>query len=45
MYVNDERLREVDAIARSARRLGDSQDGVQAAIVVASYDQRAAKDG
>lgn len=37
MYVNDERLRKVDAIARSARRLGDSQDGVHAGIVVGSY--------
>jgi predicted nucleotidyltransferase len=35
--VTDERLREVDAIASRVRRLVDSQDEVQAAIVVGSY--------
>lgn len=37
MNVTEERLREVHAIASTARRLGDSQAGVQAAIVVGSY--------
>ncbi len=37
MSVNNERLREVDVIASKARRLGDSQAEIQAAIVVGSY--------
>ena len=34
---SSERQREVDAIARRARRLGESEDDVLAAIVVGSY--------
>lgn len=37
MSVNNERRREVDAIASRVRQLTDLQEGVQAAIVVGSY--------